>query len=87
MYCPHLLYLVFLPLLCIPAHSPASAASFPSPASKPALPLHVQAGGVCKLCIREKYFIMYKPKLATINDKNEIGGPRLHKRGQILRNI
>ena len=42
--------------------------------------------GVCQLCIREKYFIMYKPKLATINDKNEIGGPCLHKRGQLLRN-
>ena len=30
--------------------------------------------GVCRLCIREKYFIIFKPNMATINSRSEIGG-------------
>ena len=40
--------------------------------------------GVCNLCNREKYFILYKPELATINKKEEIVGPCLHKHGKLL---
>ena len=32
----------------------------------------------CKLCIREKYFIIFKPEMASLNDRNEIAGPCLH---------
>ena len=42
--------------------------------------------GVCHLCVREKYFILFKPHLATINDRNEIAGHCLHKLGQLLKN-
>ena len=41
--------------------------------------------GVCHLCIREKYFIIFKPEMATINDRNEIAGPCLHKHGKLLK--
>ena len=41
--------------------------------------------GVCRLCIREKYFIIYKPEMSTINSRNEIAGPCLHKASQLLR--
>ena len=39
----------------------------------------------CKLCVREKYFIIFKPEMATLNDRNEIAGPCLHKHGQLLK--
>ena len=39
----------------------------------------------CHLCIREKYFILYKPEMASINSRNEIAGPCLHKHGQLLK--
>ena len=40
--------------------------------------------GVCHLCIREKYFIIYKPELSTINSRDEIVRPCLHKASQLL---
>ena len=40
--------------------------------------------GVCRLCIREKYFITFKPNMATINSKTEIAGPCLHKASRLL---
>ena len=40
--------------------------------------------GVCRLCIREKYFIIFKPNMATINSRSEIGGPCLHKASKLL---
>ena len=41
--------------------------------------------GVCHLCIREKYFIIFKPEMATINDRNELAGPCLHKHPKLLK--
>ena len=41
--------------------------------------------GVCQLCNREKYFIIFKPEMASINSRNEIAGPCLHKHGQLLK--
>ena len=44
-----------------------------------------QATGVCNLCTREKYFIIFKPEMATINSRNEIAGPCLHKHSKLLK--
>ena len=41
--------------------------------------------GVCSFCTREKYFIIFKPEMASINSRNEIAGPCLHKHGQLLK--
>ena len=41
--------------------------------------------GVCQLCNREKYFIIFKPEMASINSRNEIAGPCLHKHNQLLK--
>ena len=43
------------------------------------------ASGVCRLCIREKYFILFKPEMSTINSRNEIAGPCLHKASRLLK--
>ena len=43
------------------------------------------ASGVCRLCIREKYFIIFQPEMATINSRNEIAGPCLHKSSRLLK--
>ena len=45
------------------------------------------ASGVCRLCIREKYFIIFQPEMATINSRNEIAGPCLHKSRRLLKII
>ena len=42
--------------------------------------------GVCNLCNREKYFILFKPEIANLNKREEIVGPCLHKRGKLLVN-
>ena len=42
------------------------------------------ATGVCNLCNREKYFILSKPEMATINKREEIVGPCLHKHFKLL---
>ena len=39
----------------------------------------------CNLCTREKYFIIFKPEMASINERNEIAGPCLHKHSRLLR--
>ena len=39
----------------------------------------------CQLCTREKYFIIFKPEMATINERNEIAGPCLHKHNKLLK--
>ena len=44
-----------------------------------------QGTGVCNLCTREKYFIIFKPEMATINSRNEIAGPCLHKHSKLLK--
>jgi hypothetical protein len=40
---------------------------------------------VCQLCTREKYFIIFKPEMASINSRNEIAGPCLHKHNKLLK--
>jgi hypothetical protein len=42
--------------------------------------------GVCRLCVREKFFILFKPEMSTINSRNEIAGPCLHKASRLLKN-
>ena len=34
---------------------------------------------VCRLCLLEKYFIMYKPETATLNSRDEFFNPCRHK--------
>ena len=46
-----------------------------------------QVTGVCNLCTREKYFIIFKPEMATINSRNKIAGPCLHKASRLLKKI
>ena len=41
--------------------------------------------GVCQLCLREKYFIIFKPEMASLNSRNEIAGPCLHKHSNLLK--
>ena len=38
----------------------------------------------CRLCVREKYFIIFQPEMATLNNRNEIAGHCLHKTSQLL---
>ena len=40
--------------------------------------------GICKLCIREKYNIVFRPELATLNLRNEIFSSCRHKEGKLL---
>ena len=35
--------------------------------------------GLCALCTLEKYYIIFKPELATINKKNEVNNHCFHK--------
>ena len=35
--------------------------------------------GVCRLCLLEKYYIMYNAKDATLNSRNELYQPCNHK--------
>ena len=44
------------------------------------------ASGVCRLCIHEKFFILFRPEMSTINARNEIAGPCLHKASRLLKN-
>ena len=41
----------------------------------------------CNLCIAEKYFIMCKPKTATLNKRNELISKCRHKDKFLLRNV
>ena len=40
--------------------------------------------GICKLCIREKFNIVFRPELATLNLRNEIFSSCRHKEGKLL---
>ena len=42
--------------------------------------------GTCPLCTMEKYYIIYKPSLATINQHEEIFKPCMHREKQLLDN-
>ena len=41
---------------------------------------------VCNLCTREKYFIILKPEMTSLNKQTEISGPCLHKHSKLLAN-
>ena len=41
---------------------------------------------VCRLCLQEKYFIMYKPETATLNSRDEFFNPCRHKWKHFLSN-
>ena len=41
---------------------------------------------VCRLCLLEKYFIMYKPETATLNSRDEFFNPCRHKWKHFLSN-
>ena len=40
--------------------------------------------GVCELCTTEKFFITFKPHLATLNHRNEIFNHCRHKKTVLL---
>ena len=41
--------------------------------------------GKCQLCIREKFYIILKPHLATLNQRQEIFSNCRHKESRLLR--
>ena len=41
----------------------------------------------CKLCVRERFYILRKPHLATLNHRQEIGTFCPHVRSSLLKNI
>ena len=43
-----------------------------------------QVTGLCQLCTREKYLIIFKPNLGTLNSRNELLGSCRHKRTSLL---
>ena len=40
--------------------------------------------GVCQLCLKEKYYILYKPEMATLNSRNEIFNTCSHKKSKLF---
>ena len=38
----------------------------------------------CNLCIREKYFIIFKPEMSTLNKRNELAAKCLHRNRHLL---
>ena len=40
--------------------------------------------GICALCTLEKYYIIFKPELATINQRDEMNSHCLHKAPKLL---
>ena len=40
--------------------------------------------GTCNLCIKEKFYIFFKPEMATLNDRNEIYSNCRHKKPALL---
>ena len=43
-----------------------------------------QVTGLCQLCTREKFFIIFKPDLCTLNSRNELLSSCHHKRTNLL---
>ena len=43
-----------------------------------------QVTGLCQLCTREKYFIIFKSDLCTLNSRNELLSSCRHKRASLL---
>ena len=42
---------------------------------------------ICKLCVRERFYILRKPHLASLNHRQEIGTFCPHIRSSLLRNV
>ena len=40
--------------------------------------------GICNLCTKEKYFIIFEPEKATLNKKDELNNTCLHKNSVLL---
>ncbi len=38
----------------------------------------------CYLCLKEKYFIICKPQLASLNNRNELGSECMHRKKYLL---
>ena len=41
--------------------------------------------GVCRLCVREKYFILFEPEQSSLNSRQEIFGFCRHKEARLLK--
>ena len=41
----------------------------------------------CNLCLREKYYIICKPQMATLNNRNELATECMHKKKHLLCNL
>ena len=41
----------------------------------------------CNLCLKEKYFIIFKPTMATLNTRNELASTCRHRRKYLLSNV
>ena len=41
----------------------------------------------CNLCIKEKYYIICRPDMSSLNDRNELGKPCLHRKKHLLTNV
>ena len=40
--------------------------------------------GVCQLCLKEKFYILFKPEMAALNSRNKIFNSCRHKRSVLL---
>ena len=40
--------------------------------------------GICQLCTKEKYYLIHRPDICTLNERNELGSHCRHKLGQLL---
>ena len=36
---------------------------------------------ICQLCTKEKYYLIFKPEMCSLNSRNELGAHCRHKRG------
>ncbi len=41
----------------------------------------------CNLCIKEKYYIICRPEMSSLNDRDELGKPCLHRKKHLLKNV
>ena len=51
---------------------------------KTKIPTFNPVTGVCKLCISEKFTIVFKPEVVTLNSRNEIFSACRHKKAELL---
>ena len=42
------------------------------------------SSGLCRLCLKEKFYIMFKPATATLNKRNEIYASCRHRTSKLL---